>query len=145
MSHALPRGLPAPRMTGREHLQDALRSIDSFIEQAFSIEQLTDVDGGLASRRTLIAARVSCLMSERQRTGSQNAPGNTHPPRPAKQQARRLLTVAEAAERLDLAQKTVRTWIAQRKLECVRVGRLVKIPETEVEGLIASNRTPAIK
>jgi excisionase family DNA binding protein len=54
-----------------------------------------------------------------------------------------LLTVAEAAERLGLAQSTIRDWIAKRRLTFVRCGRAVRIPAEAVERFIATNTVSA--
>jgi excisionase family DNA binding protein len=49
---------------------------------------------------------------------------------------RRLLTVTEAADLLALKVKTLRAWIAARRIGCVRLGGAVRIPATEVQRLI---------
>jgi excisionase family DNA binding protein len=56
---------------------------------------------------------------------------------------KRLLRVAEAAERLGLTPKTLRFWIWTRKIEHVKIGRAVRIPEHAIEQLIEQGTIPA--
>jgi excisionase family DNA binding protein len=50
----------------------------------------------------------------------------------------RLLTVAEAAERLGTTVRFPRRLIAQRRIRYVKVGRHVRIPELAIEEWIAA-------
>ena len=52
-------------------------------------------------------------------------------------------TVEEAAEELNLAPSTIRAWIAQRRIGCVRLGRAVRIPADEIDQLLVTGFTPA--
>lgn len=54
-----------------------------------------------------------------------------------------LLTVAEVAKRLGLSERTVRAWIAQRRLTFVRCGRAVRVPSECVEAFIVTNTIEA--
>lgn len=59
----------------------------------------------------------------------------------------RLLTIPEAAERLALAPATLRKWLWQKRIQCVRVGRAVRIREADIDavvrlGLMWSTSTP---
>jgi excisionase family DNA binding protein len=54
----------------------------------------------------------------------------------------RLLTVPVAAGRLGLQPSTVRFWIWTRKIEHVKVGRAVRIPEVVVDEMIARGTVP---
>jgi excisionase family DNA binding protein len=55
----------------------------------------------------------------------------------------KLLTVAEAAERLGVKPSTIRAWILRReKLEIVKLGRCVRITERSVQKLIDDNTIP---
>ena len=56
----------------------------------------------------------------------------------------RLLSVYEAAEILNLKPVTLRAWIAQRRMGCVRLGRRVLIPLNEIERLIEGGFVPAL-
>ncbi len=56
---------------------------------------------------------------------------------------RRLLTCAEAAAELGLKETTIRVWIAQRRLESVKLGRAVRIPRLAIERLIQESTLPA--
>ena len=47
------------------------------------------------------------------------------------------LTVAEAAVMLKVSEKTVRRLIASMDLNAIRIGRLVRIPFSEIDRLIA--------
>jgi len=50
----------------------------------------------------------------------------------------RLLTVAEAAEALGTSTRFPRRLIADRKIRFVRVGRLVRIPESAIADFVAA-------
>ncbi|GAB3903775.1 MULTISPECIES: excisionase family DNA-binding protein [Microbispora] len=50
----------------------------------------------------------------------------------------RLLTIAEAAERLNTSERFPRRLIEERRIAFVRLGRHVRIPETELEAFIAA-------
>jgi excisionase family DNA binding protein len=55
----------------------------------------------------------------------------------------KLLTTDEAAEALSLRPKTIRAWVAARRLGCVRLGRAVRIPRAEVDRVIGQGTVPA--
>ena len=55
----------------------------------------------------------------------------------------KLLTVAEAAEELNLKISTVRAWLAQGKLPRVNCGRAVRIPAEAIAQFIECNTIPA--
>jgi excisionase family DNA binding protein len=55
-----------------------------------------------------------------------------------------LLSVMEAAARLGLAPQTIRNWLSLRKLPCVKIGRLTRIPQSAVDQYIAANTIPAV-
>jgi excisionase family DNA binding protein len=55
----------------------------------------------------------------------------------------KLLTVAEAAEELNLKISTVRAWLALRKLPRVNCGRAVRIPADVIAQFIERNTVPA--
>jgi excisionase family DNA binding protein len=55
---------------------------------------------------------------------------------------REMLTVRETANRLGLQECTIRAWLAARKIDFVRLGRAVRIPESEVCRLIEANTVP---
>ncbi|TQN33487.1 excisionase family DNA binding protein [Haloactinospora alba] len=50
----------------------------------------------------------------------------------------RLLTVAEAAERLNTSQRYPRRLIEERRITFVRIGRHVRIPESALDEFIAT-------
>lgn len=56
---------------------------------------------------------------------------------------KRLLSVPEAAEILDLTPKGLWAMVGRRDIESVKVGRLRKIPVTAIEEYIAQRTTPA--
>jgi excisionase family DNA binding protein len=56
---------------------------------------------------------------------------------------RALNTVEQAAEKLGLAEATVRAWMAQRRIEYIKLGRAVRVPESEIERLIAAGTVPS--
>jgi excisionase family DNA binding protein len=54
-----------------------------------------------------------------------------------------LLTVSQAAERLNLTRSCLRRWILERRVATVKLGRLVRVPASEVDRLIATGLRPA--
>lgn len=58
---------------------------------------------------------------------------------------RSLLSTKEAAEALGLRPATLRSWMAQRRIEVVHLGRSVRIPITEIERLIGEGRIPRLR
>jgi len=55
-----------------------------------------------------------------------------------------LLSVDQAAERLGLSPATLRTWIALRKIESVKIGKLRKVPEECVDQYIRDHTDAVI-
>jgi len=53
------------------------------------------------------------------------------------------LTVREAAEALNLSQATIRAWLLHRKIGFVRLGRAVRIPDSEIHRILAEGTVPA--
>ena len=58
---------------------------------------------------------------------------------------KRWLQVDEFAEALGITPACVRRWLLERKINSVRVGRLVRIPASEVDRIIESDSRPAKK
>lgn len=58
-------------------------------------------------------------------------------------QPAKLLKLTEAAERLTISLPTIRSWVAQRKIEVVRIGRCVRVREEIIYKLITENTFPA--
>ena len=56
-----------------------------------------------------------------------------------------LLTVEEAALRLGLKPCTIRRWILERRIDYVKNGRSVRIPQEAVERIITEGFRPAIQ
>lgn len=56
----------------------------------------------------------------------------------------RLITLEEAAGRLGMKVVTLRMWAARRKIARCKIGRSVRIPESEVEKLIEHSLIPAL-
>jgi excisionase family DNA binding protein len=56
---------------------------------------------------------------------------------------RKLYTVVEAAEVLNVKVSTIRAWIANRKLPRVNCGRAVRIPAQAIVDFIEENTVPA--
>jgi excisionase family DNA binding protein len=52
------------------------------------------------------------------------------------------LTVKDVAERLQLNQQTVRNWIDQGSLPAVRVGRRVRIRQSDFDRLVGADSAP---
>jgi excisionase family DNA binding protein len=55
----------------------------------------------------------------------------------------RLNRVPQAAEKLTVSPKTLWAWIGSRKIGVHRVGRAVRISESEIERILAEGFTPA--
>lgn len=55
----------------------------------------------------------------------------------------RLLNLAEVAELLAVSVPTLRRLIARRKLATVRIGRAVRVAETDIRAFVAARRRPA--
>jgi excisionase family DNA binding protein len=54
-----------------------------------------------------------------------------------------LLSVPQMAERLGVTRACIRRWILERKITTVKLGRLIRIPASEVERLVTSGLRPA--
>lgn len=54
-----------------------------------------------------------------------------------------LMTVSDFAAALRITQACVRRWIWERKISTVKLGRLIRIPTSEVERLTNSGLRPA--
>lgn len=54
-----------------------------------------------------------------------------------------LLSVTEFASALNVTVACTRRWILERKITTVKLGRLIRIPMSEVERLIDSGLRPA--
>ena len=53
------------------------------------------------------------------------------------------LKVKEFAVATSLSEKCVRAWIARRKISILRLGRAVRIPQSEVDRLLTESMQPA--
>jgi excisionase family DNA binding protein len=56
----------------------------------------------------------------------------------------KLLTLEEAARRLGLKPVTLRMWASARKIARCKIGRAVRIPESEVLRIIEHSLIPAL-
>lgn len=54
-----------------------------------------------------------------------------------------LLRVNEFAALLDVTPACVRRWLLERKIASTRIGRLVRIPASEIKRLVESGLRPA--
>jgi excisionase family DNA binding protein len=54
-----------------------------------------------------------------------------------------LMNVDQFAEALGVTKACIRRWILERRVATVKLGRLVRIPETEAERMITSGFRPA--
>ncbi|MDS1271582.1 helix-turn-helix domain-containing protein [Lipingzhangella sp. LS1_29] len=57
----------------------------------------------------------------------------------------RLLTVTQAAERLNTSERYPRRLIEERRITFVRIGRHVRIPESAIDDFIASGLVEPIR
>ncbi len=55
----------------------------------------------------------------------------------------KLLSVGQFAEALGVTVACIRRWLLERRLSCVKLGRLVRIPADELDRLIAEGLRPA--
>jgi excisionase family DNA binding protein len=55
----------------------------------------------------------------------------------------RMVDVKHAAEELGLSVACVRKWIAERRIQYVRLGRAIRVPCAEIERLISEGTIPA--
>jgi excisionase family DNA binding protein len=53
-----------------------------------------------------------------------------------------LLRVNEFAAQLDVTPACIRRWLLERKIASTRIGRLVRIPASEIERLVQSGLRP---
>jgi excisionase family DNA binding protein len=56
-----------------------------------------------------------------------------------------LLSVRQVAEKLGVTQACIRRWVLLRKIATVRLGRLVRVPSSEVERLVNEGTCPACR
>jgi excisionase family DNA binding protein len=54
-----------------------------------------------------------------------------------------LLTVRQAAKLLGLAEDTLYSWVAARKIPVVRLGRAIRFRESDLQRMIADRTAPA--
>ena len=54
-----------------------------------------------------------------------------------------LLSVDQFAQALGVTQACIRRWLLERKINSIKLGRLIRIPGTEVQRLINSGYRPA--
>ncbi len=52
-------------------------------------------------------------------------------------------TVRQAAKELNLSEFTVRSWVGQRRIAHLRLGRSVRIPAEEIQRLLEDGLRPA--
>ena len=56
----------------------------------------------------------------------------------------KLITVEAAADRMGTSVRFVRRLIAERRIEFIKLGRLVRIAESDIDAFIEAGRMPAI-
>ena len=56
----------------------------------------------------------------------------------------RLLTVQDAAARMGTSVRFIRRLIAERRIEFIKLGRPVRIAESDIDAFIKAHRVPAI-
>ncbi len=69
--------------------------------------------------------------------------GQPRPDHPKNDSSKKLLDVNHAAERLGVSPFTVRAWLRQRRLEYVKLGRRVLVPEHAIRRFIEMNTVVA--
>lgn len=71
---------------------------------------------------------------------SRQPSSTSHESKSRESSRRQLLTVEEVAERLNVSVRNVRHQIFQRRLAVVKIGRLVRVDERDLEALIERGR-----
>jgi excisionase family DNA binding protein len=59
-----------------------------------------------------------------------------------KHESEQLKTVQETADQLGMAPVTIRTWMAARRIDYVKLGRSVRIPQREIVRIVEEGLTP---
>jgi excisionase family DNA binding protein len=54
-----------------------------------------------------------------------------------------LLSVPQFANALGVTPACIRRWILERKITTVKLGRLIRVPDSEIERLVNSGLRPA--
>jgi excisionase family DNA binding protein len=54
-----------------------------------------------------------------------------------------LLTVQEFSETLNITVACTRRWLLERRVSCIKLGRAIRIPHTELERLLTAGLRPA--
>ena len=54
-----------------------------------------------------------------------------------------LLSVPQVAERLGVTVACIRRWIFERKIATVKLGRLIRVPASELDRLVDAGLRPA--
>lgn len=57
--------------------------------------------------------------------------------------SRKLYSVPEFGAALGITTSGIRRWVLERKVSYIKIGRLIRIPATEVDRLIAEGFRPA--
>jgi excisionase family DNA binding protein len=55
-----------------------------------------------------------------------------------------LLTLEQAAQRLGMKTITLRMWASRRKIARCKIGRSVRIPESEIARIVETSLIPAL-
>jgi excisionase family DNA binding protein len=58
---------------------------------------------------------------------------------------RTLLCIDEAAERLNVGPRYIRRLIAERRIEFVKLGKHIRIPEAAIDAFISAGTVPAAR
>jgi len=56
-----------------------------------------------------------------------------------------LMRVSEAARKLNLEESTLRKWIFQKRIPTVKLGRSIRLKESDITALIEQGTSPAIQ
>lgn len=62
----------------------------------------------------------------------------------SKQQSQHRLTIPEAANYLGVQPSTIRQWVWRRRIDTVRIGRLVRIPRQALDRVVEEGTRPAL-
>jgi excisionase family DNA binding protein len=81
-------------------------------------------------------SRVKELCEELYESRGQTGKGSNSMTQETHRDSQKLLSPQQFADRLVISRWTTYSWISEGKIKSVKIGRLVRIPESEVERIV---------